>query len=199
MWREPPDYLALKPGYYTIIVQYNTIHIYPGNNRLPRYGILAWGNTHFPRSSAHLRSHPGEAPTFRALPSRAKSTPPSVTGFRDPPPKKKPAWLQGIPYTTNGVFPVILRSRDHRSQYRHQLPEQLFAVIHRTFRFIHCHCSYCFRYIFWLLYHIGRISRLRHRFADTSYRRVGVALPHSASVHYVPKGRIWWQTVQMPT
>ena len=28
--------LALKPGYYTIIVQYTTINVRPGNNRLPR-------------------------------------------------------------------------------------------------------------------------------------------------------------------
>ena len=27
MWRAPPDYLALKTGYYTIIVQYNTINV----------------------------------------------------------------------------------------------------------------------------------------------------------------------------
>ena len=93
MWREPPDYLALKPGYYTIIVQYHAIHIRPGNKRLPRYSILARDNTHFPRSSAHLRSRPGEAPTFRALPSRPKSTPPSVTGFREPP-KSRPGFRE---------------------------------------------------------------------------------------------------------
>ena len=85
MWREPPDYLALKPSYYTIIVQYTTINLRPGNNHLPHNSILARGNTHFPRSSAHLRSRPGEAPTFRVLPSRPKSTPPSATGFREPP------------------------------------------------------------------------------------------------------------------
>ena len=51
--------LALKPGYYTIIVQYTTINVRPGNNRLPRSGTLARGNTYFPRSSAHLRSRPG--------------------------------------------------------------------------------------------------------------------------------------------
>ena len=28
--------LALKPGYYTIILQYTTINVRPGNNRLPR-------------------------------------------------------------------------------------------------------------------------------------------------------------------
>ena len=41
--------LALKPGYYTIIVQYTTINVRPGNNRLPR-------------------TRPGETPTFRAFP-----------------------------------------------------------------------------------------------------------------------------------
>ena len=40
--------LALKPSYYTIIVQYTIITVRPGNNRLPRYGTLARGNTHFP-------------------------------------------------------------------------------------------------------------------------------------------------------
>ena len=41
--------LALKPSYYTIIVQYTIITVRPGNNRLPRYGNLARGNTYFPR------------------------------------------------------------------------------------------------------------------------------------------------------
>ena len=41
--------VALKPSYYTIIVQYTVIPVRPGNNRLPRYGNLARGNTHFPR------------------------------------------------------------------------------------------------------------------------------------------------------
>ena len=40
--------LALKPSYYTIIVQYTIITFRPGNNRRPRYGNLARGNTHFP-------------------------------------------------------------------------------------------------------------------------------------------------------
>ena len=48
-------------------------------------GTLARGNTHFLRSSAHLRSRPGKAPTFRALPSRPKSTPRRPQGFGNPP------------------------------------------------------------------------------------------------------------------
>ena len=47
MWRVPPAY---KPSYYTIIVQYTIFIVRPGNNRLPRYGTLARGNTHFPRN-----------------------------------------------------------------------------------------------------------------------------------------------------
>ena len=95
--------LTLKPGYYTIIVQYTTINVRPGNNRLPRTKCSRpWENTHFPHSSAHLRSRPGKAPTFRALPSR-----PSATGFREPP--RKPTWLQGNSLHDNGVFPVVLR------------------------------------------------------------------------------------------
>ena len=65
-------------------------------------GTLARENTHFPRSSAHLKSRPGKAPTFRALPSRPKSTPPSVTGFREPP--RKPAWLKGNSLHDNDVL-----------------------------------------------------------------------------------------------
>ena len=59
--------LALKPGYYTIIVQYTTSNVRPGNNRLPRYGNLARGNTHFlrtcfPRTSGLARGkHPHSA------------------------------------------------------------------------------------------------------------------------------------------
>ena len=41
--------LALKLSYYTIIVQYTIITVRAGNNRLPRSGTLARGNTHFPR------------------------------------------------------------------------------------------------------------------------------------------------------
>ena len=40
--------LALKPSYYTIIVQYTIFTVRPENNRLLRYGTLARGNTHFP-------------------------------------------------------------------------------------------------------------------------------------------------------
>ena len=41
--------LALKPSYYTILVQYTIFTVRSGNNRLPRYGIFVRGNTHFPR------------------------------------------------------------------------------------------------------------------------------------------------------
>ena len=41
--------LALKPSYYTIIVQYTIFTVRPGNKCLPRNGTLARGNTHFPR------------------------------------------------------------------------------------------------------------------------------------------------------
>ena len=101
--------LALKPGYYTIIVQYTKLMFVWGITVFRAQGTLARGNTHFPRTSAHLKSRPGKAPTFRALPSQAsrpKSTPPSVTGFREPP--RKPAWLQGNSLHDNDVFPVIL-------------------------------------------------------------------------------------------
>ena len=59
--------LALKPNYYTIIVQYTIIYVRPGNNRLPRYGIHAGENTHFlriyfPRISGLARGkHPHSA------------------------------------------------------------------------------------------------------------------------------------------
>ena len=55
--------------------------------------------------SAHFRSRLGKTPTFRAPLSRPKSTPPSATGFREPP--YKPAWLRETPYTTIDVFPVV--------------------------------------------------------------------------------------------
>ena len=48
-------------------------------------------------------SHPGKAPTFRALPFRPKSTPPSVTGFREAP--QKPARLQGNFLRDNQCLP----------------------------------------------------------------------------------------------
>ena len=86
--------LALKPSYYTIIVQYTIINVRPGNNRLPRYGTVARGNTHFPRiyfprisglawgkhpHSAHLclaRSpHPRRPQDFGNLPTRLSETP----------------------------------------------------------------------------------------------------------------------------
>ena len=98
--------LALKPGYYTIIAQYTTILFLRGITVSVHKGLLPGEDTHFPRSSAHLKSCPGKAPTHRALLSRQKSTPPSVTGFREPP--RKPAWLQGNSLHDNGVFPVIL-------------------------------------------------------------------------------------------
>ena len=94
--------LTLKPSYYTIIVQYAIFNVCWGNNRLPRSGTLARGNTHllriyFPRTSGLARGkHPHSHP---------KSTPPSATGFREPP--YKPAWLRETPYTTIGVFPVV--------------------------------------------------------------------------------------------
>ena len=98
IWRAPPDYLALKPGYYAIIVQYNTINVHPGNNRLPRSRHLRPGKDLLSALFRAPQVSPGEkAPTFRALPFRPKSTPPSVTGFREPP--QNPAWLQGHTHT----------------------------------------------------------------------------------------------------
>ena len=64
--------LAFKPSYYAIIVQYTIITVRPGNNRLPRYGTLAWGNTHFPRiyfpriSDLARGKHPHSAHLCRA-------------------------------------------------------------------------------------------------------------------------------------
>ena len=64
--------LALKPSYYTIIVQYSTFNVHPGNNRLPRSGTLARGNTHFPciyfpRTSGLARGkHPHSAHLYLA-------------------------------------------------------------------------------------------------------------------------------------
>ena len=61
-------------------------------------GTLARGDTHFPRSSAHLKSRPGKAPIFRALPSRPKSTPRLSQGFGNLP-ESRPGFRE-IPYTT---------------------------------------------------------------------------------------------------
>ena len=96
--------VALKPSYYTIIVQYTIFTVRPGNNRLPRSSTLARGNTHFPRiyfprTSGLAR---GKHHIPRTSTSHPKSTPPSVTGLREPP--YKPAWLREIPYTTIGIF-----------------------------------------------------------------------------------------------
>ena len=90
--------LALKLGYYAIIVQYTQLMFVRGMTVFRAKDTLAWGNTHFPRSSAHLRSRPGKAPTFRALPSRPKSTPPSATGFGNLS-ESRPGFRE-IPYTT---------------------------------------------------------------------------------------------------
>ena len=63
-------------------------------------GTLARVNTHFPRSSAHLRSRPGIAPTFRTSVSPEVHTP-SATGFRDPPPPPEGRHgFREIPYAT---------------------------------------------------------------------------------------------------
>ena len=99
--------LALKPSYYTIIVQYKIITSRPGNNRLPCYCNLARGNTHFPRiyfpriSGLARGKHPHSAHLNLAR----SPTPTSATGFREPP--YKPAWLRETPYTTIEVFPVV--------------------------------------------------------------------------------------------
>ena len=96
--------LALNLSYYTIIVQYTIFDVCPGNNRLPRYGTLALGNTYFPRiyflgtSGLARGKHPHSVHLYLA-------TPPSATWFREPP--YKPAWLRETPYTTIGVFPVV--------------------------------------------------------------------------------------------
>ena len=99
--------LALKPGYYTIIVQYKSILFVRGITVFRAHTTLARGRHPLPRSSAHLKSRPGKASTYRALPSRPKSTPLSVTGFREPP--REPAWPQGNSLHNNTIFPVILR------------------------------------------------------------------------------------------
>ena len=85
--------LALKLGYYTIIVQYTFILSVRGITVFRAHIILARGRHPLPRSSVHLKSRPGKAPTYRALPSRPKSTPPPGTGFREHP--REPAWPQG--------------------------------------------------------------------------------------------------------
>ena len=66
--------LALKPGYYTIIVQYTLILSVRGITVFRAHSTLTRGRHPLPRSSAHLKSRPGKAPTYRALPSRPKST-----------------------------------------------------------------------------------------------------------------------------
>ena len=103
--------LALKPSYYTIIVQYTIFNVRPGNNRLPR---------------PHLVLSPGETPTFRAPLSRPKSTPPSATGFREPP--YKPAWLRETPYTTIGVLPVVSGVFTTKFPARAGIPLQLWSL-----------------------------------------------------------------------
>ena len=81
--------LALKPSLY--------------NNRPKHSKYFCAGNTRLPRTSnltrkrplpAHLVSHPGKTPTFRAPQSRPKSTPTSTTGFREPP--YKPTSRPGV-------------------------------------------------------------------------------------------------------
>ena len=99
--------LALKPSYYTSIVQYTIITVCAGNNRLPRYGNLARGNTHFlriyfPRISGLAR---GKHPHSAHLCLARSPHPCPATGFREPP--YKPAWLRETPYTTIDVFPVV--------------------------------------------------------------------------------------------
>ena len=59
--------LALNPSYYTIIVQHTIFNVRLGNNRLPHSGTLAWGNTHFPRTSGLTRGkHPHSAHLYLA-------------------------------------------------------------------------------------------------------------------------------------
>ena len=64
--------LAPKPSYYTIILQYTIFNVRPGNNRLPRSGTLARGNTYFlriyfPRTSGLAQGkHPHSAHLYLA-------------------------------------------------------------------------------------------------------------------------------------
>ena len=60
--------LALKLSYYTIIVQYTIFNVRPGNNHLPAlwYSLPGKHPLSVHLLSAHFRSLPGKAPTFRA-------------------------------------------------------------------------------------------------------------------------------------
>ena len=98
--------LALKPSLYN----YSPIHNhYFSSREQPSSALLQSRSGKHPLSahllSAHLRSRPRKAPTFRSPQSRPKSTPTSATGFREPP--YKPAWPWETPYTTITVFPVV--------------------------------------------------------------------------------------------
>ena len=95
--------LVLKPSLYN----YSPIHNhYFSSGEQPSFALLQSRpgkpllSTH--QLSAHLRSRPGKAPTFRAPPSRPKSAPSSATWFREP--LYKPAWPRETPYTTIDVF-----------------------------------------------------------------------------------------------
>ena len=90
--------LALKPGYYTIIVPYTSILFTRVITVFRAHTTLARGRHPLPHSSAHLKSRPGKASTYRALPSRPKSTPRRSQGFGNLP-ESRPG-LREIPYTT---------------------------------------------------------------------------------------------------
>ena len=98
--------LALKPGYYTIIVQYTTINFRPGNNRLPRTGYSHPGKHPLSALFRAPQVSPGES-THIPRTSVSPEVHPSVTGFREPP--RKLAWLPGNSLPDSDVFPVILR------------------------------------------------------------------------------------------
>ena len=88
-------------GYCTIIVQYTTIMFVLGMTVFRAHSILARGRHPLSALFRAPQVSPGES---THIPSRPKSTPPSVTGFREPP--RKPAWLQGNSLHDNDVFPV---------------------------------------------------------------------------------------------
>ena len=110
--------LALKPSYSPIqIMSFSS-------GEQPSSALLQSRPGKHPLSahllSAHLRSRPGKAPTFRAHQSRPKSTPTSATRFREPP--YKPAWLRETPYTTIDVFPVVSVGLDPNYPARADIP-----------------------------------------------------------------------------
>ena len=106
--------LALKPGYYTIIVQYTTINIRPGNNCLPcttdsrpgRHPLSAHfrlARSPHPRRSQGFGNLPESRPGFREIPCTTTMSSPWSYGVFVP---KYPA-RAGVPLRIWGFASTI--------------------------------------------------------------------------------------------